>query len=121
MNPNAYFIRLSGKANIPKELELGHGYKVLLDGEVVSATDHNNQDGTYDVIYSFKPALCEIQTDHGEVIKAKDMRSRSTQLRFLFKRYWEADPSSLDADDAYDRFMVYVMKNIPELYEASKK
>lgn len=119
--PNSYFIKLTGKANIPEPLELGAGYKVLLDGEVVKEEKNNNQNGTHDLVYKFLPALCEIEKEYGKVIKAKDMRSRSSQLRRALYRHWEADPhGGLDSDESYDRVMKYILLNLGEIYESSK-
>jgi len=120
MTPNSYYIKISGKANIPEELELGGGYKVVLDGEIINKTEANNQDQTYDTIYLFKPALCEIQDKYGKIVKAKDMRSRSSQVRRALYRAWEADPGALDSEQEYDILMAYILKHIYELREEAK-
>lgn len=116
MNPNSFFIKFSGKANIPKPLELGNGYKVEIEGSIENQTDHNNNDGTFDRDFKFVPVLCTIITDEGKKIKAKDTRSRSSQLRRTLYRLWETDPKNpLEHEQHYDRFMAWLMGN--KLYE----
>lgn len=121
MEPNSYFIKVGGKANIPEPLTLGEGYKVVLDGEVVSESKHNTEhNGEFDVVYSFKPALCEVQDNYGKIIKAKDVRSRSAQLRRRLYRTWEADSGDIDSEEAYERTMKYILNNAEEIYEKAK-
>lgn len=115
MEINAHNIKLTGKANIPKELEMGCSYKVLLDGEITSITEKNNQNGTKDRYYKFEPILASIEAENGEVIKAKDVRSRSRQLRNTLYREWEADPTALDFDAEYDLVMRYFLLRASEL------
>lgn len=122
METNSHHIRLQGKAEIPEPLELGSGYKVLLEGEVVSVSEYNNQNGTKDIAYSFKPALAQIEDDKGKVIKARDMRSRSQQLRRMLRSAWEADPSApTDHEKSYDDVMKYILAHAYEIYEEAKK
>lgn len=121
MEENSYYISLRGKANIPEKLELGSGYKVSLDGEVISVTEHNNQNGSKDLVFAFKPALCEIVDDRGKVIKARDLRSRSQQLRRMLKSAWESDATAdPDHEKSYDHVMKYILSKAYDLYEEAK-
>lgn len=116
MNPSSYFIKLTGKANIPEPLELGSGYKVEVEGSIESQSDHNNNDGTFDRDFKLVPVFCTIIDSSGKKIKAKDTRSRSSQLRRTLYRLWETDPNnSLGHEEHYDKFMAWLMGN--KLYE----
>lgn len=121
MNPNSYFVKPTGKVNIPKPLELGGGYKLVLDGEVISATDYNLQDGTFDRTFMFRPALCEIHDEHGQVIRAKDTRSRSQQIKRILYKLWLECGDERTADEAYEDTMKLIISKIGELYEEAKE
>lgn len=120
MEPNSFFVKISGKANIDKPLELGSGYKIVLDGEVVSSTNSNNQNGTYDVSFMFKPALASIENEYGEIQKSKDMRSYSTILRRAIYKMYESDAGETDDEAVYERTMQYILGNLGWIYEKAK-
>ena len=121
LEPNSYFLKISGKANIPEPLKLGDGYKLTLDGEIVSATDSNNQDGTFDRAFLFKPILCEVHDNYGNIQKAKDMRSWSQILKRAVWKTWQVDEGDINEDEAYERTMKYILANLGDIYEAAKK
>lgn len=122
MQPNSYFIKISGKANIPEPLELGNGYKVALEGEITASSDFNLQDGTFDRTYTYRPALATVEDDKGHVVKAKDIRSNSTKLKRLAYHYWEADKdSNLSVDEDYDLVMKQVFYEFEEIRQRAYK
>lgn len=121
MDTNSRYIKVSGKAEIPEDLVLGEGYKITLDGEITDVNHRNNQDGTQDVAFLFKPATCTIENKYGSILKAKDPRKMSEQLRRAIWKAWQADESDLDEDKAYERTMLFFMKNIYAFYEEAKK
>ena len=49
---NTYAIRLTGKAFIPKSLEIGYNYKTELEGSITSLTEEDNNDGTHTFYYN---------------------------------------------------------------------
>lgn len=108
---NDYILKLTGKASLLQELELGNSYKVSIDGEVTTVTDSNNQDGTVNRIYKFEPILVTLEKDNGETIKAKDIRSRSKQLRNLLWKRWQEESSDIEFEEYYDKKMVEIIKN----------
>ena len=112
---NDYILKLTGKVSILEPLELGHNYKLLIDGEVTSVTDTNNQDGTKNRVYKYEPILCTIQKDNGETIKAKDARSNSTKIRKVLYAVWLQKNSDLDFDNFYDRFTALIISNVDAL------
>ena len=77
MTINSHILKLTGKAELPKELELGFNYKVTIDGSVTETTTVDNENGTVDVIYKFLPVLVETLTPKGERLKLKDVRKES--------------------------------------------
>ncbi len=115
-----YYIKLTGKVNIPNELEIGHNFKVVLDGSVTSATRSDNEDGTFSLSYTFRPIIAEITKDHGEMVKSKDARSRSTQLRSVLYRIWESNEDKRPSDVMYDEVMKWIIKNADEINEKAK-
>lgn len=118
---NEHIVKLSGKANIPSELEMGNNYKLSIDGEITAITESNNDDGTYDRYYKFVPILCSILKDNGETIKAKDNRRNSQKIRNLLYKFWMEDSGGTSFDDAYDKFSKQVLFELEDIYERSKK
>lgn len=122
MNTNSFFIKFTGKANIPDPLELDAGYTVTITGEVPSSTDISNQDGTKDVIYKFVPILAEITDAKGKVVKVKDTRKMSEKFRRVLHFLWENDTAGEQTpEQAYERTMNYCITHAQELYDASRK
>lgn len=120
METNSRYIKVSGKAEVPEDLILGEGYKITLDGEITSVSHHNNQNGTQDVSFLFKPATCTIESKYGQILKAKDPRKWSEQLRRGIWKAWQADETDLDEDKAYERTMRFFLTNIYAFYEEAK-
>jgi len=121
MEINEHYIKLLGKACIPEPLELGHNFKVEIDGEIVAVTDINNQNGTKDRQYKFQPILVKILKDNGEVIQAKDNRTASKKVRNMCYRIWESNNDSRDYEVAYQDTMKQIMFELVELYDRGKK
>lgn len=108
---NEHIIKFTGKATALNALELGHNYKILVDGEITTLTRSNNQNGTIDVIYRFEPIIATIEKDNGEVIKTKDTRSKSEQLRKVVWKLWTLTSTSMDKETYYEKFMNLVIAN----------
>lgn len=53
-------IRVSGLVEIPKKLEIGQEVELRLSGEIVKTETLNNQNGTFDRKYIFKPFEGEV-------------------------------------------------------------
>lgn len=121
MDINEHYIKLTGKACIPTPLELGNNFKMEIDGEITSVTDTNNQDGTKDRYYKFVPILAKILKDNGEVIKAKDNRSSSKQIRNMNYMMWEGGEDSRTFEEAYQDTMKIVKFRLLDLYEEGKR
>lgn len=116
-----YYIKLQGKANIPKELGIGHNYKISSDCSIVSESKEDNEDGTFSIVYKAVPVTIEIEKDNGEVVKAKDPRKNSAKIRnYLFKEYTR-EGFVEEFDRVYDAFCLEVMSRTPELLEQAIK
>ena len=55
MNINTRYIKVAGRDEIARNLEMGESIKITMEGEIVKIDHKSNQDGTIDVIYHFKP------------------------------------------------------------------
>ncbi len=55
-----YILKLSGKASLLEELENDHEYDISINGETTEQTEVSNGDGSYNIVYKFKPKIIEI-------------------------------------------------------------
>jgi hypothetical protein len=56
-NINEHILRISGKVCTDQPYELGEDYTINITGNIVKIEEHDNQDGTIDVIYVMKPEM----------------------------------------------------------------
>ena len=106
---DSFVIKLSGKAELPQPLELGHNFRVLLEGSITEQTIADNDDGTKTHYFKFKPIVVEAITEKGERMRAKDTRSRSQQLRSLLFKKWRETNEPKGFEEYYDEQMVRIM------------
>lgn len=119
---DTYYLKLTGKVNVPEMLTIGHNYRVLLDGEVTNETKETNQDGTFSYVSKFEPVIAEVQKDFGKSIKSKVAGSRSKQVKNIVFKLWEAsNDDSRTADEAYEETMKHILFNLGDLYEEAKR
>lgn len=116
-----YYIKISGKANIPKRLEIGHNYKVVIDASITQEQKIDNEDGNFDVIFKVEPITAEISKDNGEIIKAKDPRKNSVKVRNLLKRYWMDDNCGIDFEKVYTEVTNEHLNNLSTTFQIVKK
>lgn len=120
---NSHYLKLSGKSELPKELEIGNNYYLAIHGSITSVTEHDNHDGTVDRSYKFEPVKCEVVSELGEVIKAKDTRGDAQKTRAWAYQYWQ-DPDnkigSISFDDFYHAFQVKCRTNMEEIMNLKK-
>lgn len=109
---DSFVIKLSGNAELPAPLTIGHNVHVQLEGSIVSQTISDNEDGTKTHYFKFKPVIVEAINEKGERIRAKDTRSRSTQLRNLMFKRWREEESNEEFDDYYDRRMIEIISTV---------
>lgn len=116
-----YYIKVSGKANIPKRLEIGHNYRVIMDASITQEQKNDNNDGTYDVIFKVEPITCEISKDNGEVIKAKDPRKNSVKIRNKLYFLWKESNEPMEFDDYYTTITDYITHNLESIINDLKE
>lgn len=117
MNINSHILKLSGKAELPKEVSIGHNYKIVSEGSITKEELHDNNDGSFNKVYSFRPITIEITTDKGEALKLKDTRSASQLLRGRLYKCWVNANSSLSFDEWYQKLMLNLISHAEELSE----
>ena len=109
---DSFVLKISGKAELPKGLSIGHNVKTILEGSIISETVSDNDDGFKTHTYLLKPIIVETIDEKGERVRAKDTRSRSTQLRSLIFKLWRQENSPVEFDDFYDEQMLQIMNQI---------
>lgn len=117
MEISNYILKLTGKAELPKPIDLGNNYHIALSGSIRAATDSDNDDGTLSRIYAFKPVKVEILTELGETIKARDTRSNSQLLRSLIYKKWVNAASDLTFEDFYTKVCGSIMVNMDRIVD----
>ena len=113
----SHILKLTGKSELPEPVEIGHNYKVTLEGSVTSVTESDNEDGTNNRLYTFKPVHIELMNDKGTSLKLKDTRSKSQLLRGRFWKQWQNNPDELPFEVWYDRLMGNLIQHAPEIVE----
>lgn len=113
MKISSYILKFSGKVELPKELEISKGYKIKLDGEVRSATDSTNDDGTFNRTYKFAPIIGEVEDELGQITKTKDARSASKKMRACIRHEWsENKDTKLDEEEYYQQRMSGLIRKL---------
>lgn len=115
MEINSHIIKLSGRAELPNALEMSNNYKVTLQGAINNVAHADNDDGTKNVIYTFKPVVVEIVNEMGEKITAKDSRSKSQLFRARMWKMWTNANTELSFEDYYDRLMNNLILHAEEI------
>jgi hypothetical protein len=109
METNSYFIKLSGKANIPSELIIGENYKIEADCSITEDRRNDNHDGTFDITYKAEPMTVEIKTSNGKTIKARDPRKNSQKIRNFLWKVWSQNGYVEDFESVYDESTFVIM------------
>lgn len=117
---NSHILKLTGKCELPSEVAIGHNYHVSLKGSIISCTESDNEDGTLNRTYAFKPVTGEILTDDGEMLKLKDNRSNSTLIRQLVYKKWVNAASNAEFETYYDLVCRAIMQHMDDLIEQSE-
>ena len=110
-----YFVRLTGKGNIPKELEIGRNYELKTSGTVTSVTESDNDDGSHTKYFTFKPIVIELVTDKGESIRAKDTRSLSQLFRARAWKAWNKKVDGGEFETYYNGLMMNLIQQAEEV------
>lgn len=109
---NENILKLTGKVSIPEPVEIGHNYKVLIQGSITSESKEDNNDGTFNMTFKFAPVLVELVTSKGQTIKAKDKRKLSQRLRGRLFMIWQESHTDQDFDQFYETSMSKLIQNV---------
>lgn len=116
---SSFVIRLTGKAELPLGIDIGHNYRTTLEGSITQQTDTDNDDGSLTRIYTFRPIKVEVMSPLGETIKAKDTRRNSELIRSLIRKKWYDAASNLDPEEFYTKVCASIMMNIDKIIDWS--
>lgn len=118
---SSHILKLQGKAELPQEIELGFNYHIALEGSIIATSEHDNENGTADRVYTFRPVKVEILTPKGERLKLKDPRKNSQKLRnYLFKLYANEGYTE-PFDQVYDMATLEILSLMPEILRGAIK
>ncbi|SRR6266481_4827239 len=112
---DTYLLRLSGKAESPNRIEIGHNFKVLLEGSIISETKSDNEDGNHTYTAVFKPIRIETLSDSGERLKLKDTRTASQIFRARIYGIWLKDDNGIEFKTYYENLMTNLIAMAPEI------
>ena len=113
MDINEYKIKLTGTANIPKELDNNSIYDLTIsNAEVRKKSFDPNDDGSENLTHTIK--ISEISQVNligkGEIIIAKKKGSMSKVLKWKLDQ--EADNLGIDRDEHYTKEMVKLINDV---------
>ena len=109
--PDNYILRLSGKSELPSEIEIGFNYHISLEGAITSKTITDNENGSNSVTYLFKPIKIELLDPKGKTLKLKDTRSASQLLRGSLYKNWLNSKAGQTFDDYYQNGMIKMLQD----------
>lgn len=112
-----FFIKISGKVNVPKKISIGHNYKLTMDCSVTQEQKEDNNDGTFNIISKAEPITCTIEKENGEIIKGKDTRKESQKLRSKLYMVWQSNNNPLPFDDFYQKTLMNIRLNLESILE----
>ncbi len=118
---NSHILKLTGKCELPSPVEIGHNYTVTLKGSVTGEYETDNEDGTHNMAYTFRPVTGEVETEDGETLKLKDNRSNSTLIRAIVYKRWVNAASNMPFEDYYDKVCREIMQSIDDIIARSEK
>lgn len=112
---NDHVLKLTGKAELPNALKIGHNYQVNLQGTITSITETDKNDGSHVLYYKFEPVHIEVINEKGEALKLKDTRRASQQLRARLWTEWKNSKTSLTFEAWYQKLMLELIKSADEI------
>ncbi len=121
MEISSYHLKLSGKAELPREIEIGSNYHISLEGSITNFTESDNDDGSHSRMYTFKPVKVELLDPQGKALKLKDTRSKSQLLRARFYAIWREQNVPVAFEIWYEGLMDNIRRDaemITSMYES---
>jgi hypothetical protein len=118
---DSYFLKLTGKAELPQAISIGHNFRVLAEGSIVSEEISDNDDGFKNHGYKFQPVKLEAITETGKTIKAKDTRSDSKLWHAQMYVKWKEADVDMDSDEFYHLVCSWERRNADFIVAAALK
>lgn len=112
---NSHILRLQGKAELPREVKIGSNYHLMLEGSITNFTQSDNEDGTHNRTYTFKPVHVSLIEPTGETLQLKDARSKSQLWRARCWAIWKTQNINMPFDEWYDTTMDAMIFGAAEL------
>lgn len=119
MQLNENVLKLSGKASIDGELELGKTYAVGIEIGITNEDRVNNEDGSFDRVFKGKLIKAQIHTETGK-IRTKEKNSQSSKLRLAIMRRKPAD-SPLEDEAWYQYILGGIRFNLDQVIDLVQK
>lgn len=116
---NSHILRLQGKAELPRAVTIGSNYHISLEGSITNFTQSDNEDGTHNRTYTFKPIKVSLLDPLGETLQLKDARSKSQLLRGRFFGIWRTQNINMPFEQWYDSVMDAIINDgamVAEMY-----
>ena len=113
MNINEFKIKLTGTANIPKELDNSSMWDLVIkNAEIRKKSYDPNDDGTENLTHTLKISeLSEVQlVGQNEILAAKKKGSQSKVLRWAIQQI--ADEKGEDREEYYQKTMTKIIKMV---------
>lgn len=122
MNINSFILKLVGKAELPQDIEAGNNYHISLEGSIPEFKFQDNEDGSWNKIFTFRPIKVELLDPKGKTLKLKDPRSNSVKFRNYCFKVWNGHEAILyDFDTIYDEVVLVAMTEMPDLMDKALK
>jgi len=112
MEVNEHILKLIGTVSLFGSLEIGDNYHVIIEGSIVGKSEDNNEDGTVNLTYKFRPIKVEVLTPKGQMIKTKDNRKMSQKLRGRIWMLWQESHEQIDFLEYYEKRMKEIISNL---------
>lgn len=115
---NERILKLTGTANLPRDLQIGHDYTIALQVNVNASETRNNEDGTCDVIFKCRPTGEIIITkDYGEKMVLKSRNSVSKRIRNSLFYKWTELGLEGDFQEWYESIGSKIIANLDKIIE----
>lgn len=118
---NSYILKISGKVELSEPLDIGHNYKIEVQGSITSKETKDNDNGTFDEIFKFEPILVDVINPLGKRLKAKDTRSDSKLLRAMCWAKWKEAKIEMGDEEFYHFIQGWIRHNFDWITEKAIK
>ena len=121
MNINSYILKLVGSVELPESIQISHNFKAVISGQIGESRLKDNQNGTFDQIFIFKPIVVETIDELGKALKSKDSRSESKLTRSAIWKQWKNCGMDISEDDYYKHVQGWIRRNIEDITAQAEK